>query len=79
MPELLTKYCPEPSCSTLWHNVLHNERYCKNCGCRIMRIDAKTAQRIVNKDWLYAMNQYDYTSKEFDRKYKQSGQLKLDV
>jgi hypothetical protein len=59
----MIKICPNPNCSEVYHNCKVTDKKCKNCGCRIMKINNETYRKKFS--WLYW--QYDYQTGQLYR------------
>jgi len=65
------KVCPDPHCDSVYHNCNPEPRKdtrCHFCGCGIIKVNEKTALKIMRKTWTYECYQYDYQTGEIDRR-----------
>ncbi len=60
---LVTKICPDPGCSAVWHNCPKKHTRCNDCGGNIMAINAETFWEKFALEWF----QYDFKSGELFR------------
>ena len=70
-----TKVCPDPHCEAVWHNCPNTEKYCKDCGHRIIKINEKTFEKKF-QGWFF---QYDYNTGEYLRLKIYKAQTKLEL
>lgn len=69
----LTKVCPDPGCSTVWHNCPKKHTRCNNCSGHIMAINAETFWKKFSLEWF----QYNFQSGELFRPI--SNMISVDV
>ncbi|MFK5880111.1 MAG: hypothetical protein QM478_11540 [Flavobacteriaceae bacterium] len=56
----LIKICVDPICGDVYHNVNYMQKYCLNCGGRMIKINEKT----YFKKFSYSPHQFDYQTGE---------------
>lgn len=70
----MIKVCPDPQCEAVYHNCEVTDKYCIDCGHRIMRINIETFLKKFKNNWF----QYDFQTGEYYRPdLNKSNQLQL--
>jgi hypothetical protein len=59
----MTKVCGDPYCEAIAHNCTEKNKYCKDCGGRMITINDSTYQKKYSSSYF----QYDYESWEYLR------------
>jgi len=72
---LCIKVCPEPGCSSVWHNIPKSHTKCNECDGNVIEINEETFWKKFSLKWF----QYDFITKEYYRPVMEMISIQKDL